>query len=90
MSLIIIIKRLAFYNYYIKNAFPVQGLFTTNSLSLNALLTVIDNIDLENTIQRNTNENSLNIKGFLKPTASGFTVAQTFKYISLESKCKPL
>jgi brefeldin A-resistance guanine nucleotide exchange factor 1 len=73
--------------HFSKNAFPVQGLFTTNSLSLSALLTVIDNIDLENTIQRNTIEKNLNIKGFLKPSSSGFNVAQTFKYISLENKC---
>ncbi len=50
------------------------------------MLTVIENIDIENTIQRNTNDSNLNIKGFLKPTASGFNVAQTFKYISTDNK----
>ena len=66
----------------------MQGLFSTNSLSLNALLTVIENIEIENTLNRTMSESSFNMKGFIKPPSSGFNVAQALKYTINENKSK--
>jgi hypothetical protein len=57
-------------------------------LSLNALLTVIDNIEIENTLNRTMSESSLNMRGFIKPPSSGFSVAQALKYTTVENKSK--
>jgi hypothetical protein len=53
---------------------------------LNALFTVIENIEIENQLSRNMSESALNMRGFIKPPPSGFNVAQALKYTIFENK----
>ena len=52
-----------------KNAFSVQSLLTANSLSLSALLTIVENIELENTLKPSLSNDRLH---FLQNSLSNF------------------
>lgn len=66
-----------------KNAFSVQTLLTANSLSLSALLTIIENIDLENslssynsiTTEKLNQLMSASLSSIKSPVASGYSAA---------------
>lgn len=71
-----------------KNAFSVQSLLTANSLSLSALLTIIENIDLENSTYHNSSTDKLNLmanslNNIKAPVSSGYSAAnQSLKSLS--------
>jgi brefeldin A-resistance guanine nucleotide exchange factor 1 len=60
-----------------KNAFSVQSLLTANSLSLSALLTIVENIELENTVKQSISNDRLN---FLQNTLNNIKYSPSSGY----------
>ena len=88
LKLNLIIKK----NIFLKNAFSVQSLLTANSLSITALLTIVENIKLENSMNHSISNERLsfitNSLGNIRaPPSSGFGAAtQSLKLLS-SMKC---
>jgi brefeldin A-resistance guanine nucleotide exchange factor 1 len=60
-----------------KNAFSVQSLLTANSLSLSALLTIVENIELENTVKQSISNDRLS---FLQNTLNNIKSSPSSGY----------
>ncbi|CAF0877301.1 unnamed protein product [Brachionus calyciflorus] len=74
-----------------KNAFSVQSLLTANSLSLSALLTIVENIELENSIKHSISDDRLSLfqstlNSIRVPPSSGYVAASVKNPILSDSK----
>ncbi|CAF1390661.1 unnamed protein product [Adineta ricciae] len=72
-----------------KNAFPVAGLTSTHILSLDALLSVIDHIELECQFQVQRQKSDSTNQSLTRPVPSGYALAQSLQNIDTNRSTTP-
>ncbi|UJR29178.1 hypothetical protein I4U23_010392 [Adineta vaga] len=72
-----------------KNAFPVGGLTSTHILSLDALLSVIDHIELECQFQVQRQKNDSTSQSLTRPVPSGYALALSLQNIDINRSITP-
>ncbi|CAF0759689.1 unnamed protein product [Adineta steineri] len=72
-----------------KNAFPVAGLTSTHILSLDALLSIIDHIELECQFQVQRQKNDSTSQSLTRPVPSGYALALSLQNIDTNRSSTP-
>ncbi|CAF3886360.1 unnamed protein product [Adineta steineri] len=72
-----------------KNAFPVAGLTSTHILSLDALLSVIDHIELECQFQVQRQKNDSTNQSLTRPVPCGYALALSLQNLDLHRSSTP-